>query len=175
MSRKRQAEFAVCALSTCTIQFRRTRAWKQYCSPKCAKKAKRARDAASGILSGIPVPSYPPSISVAKNSAYQGQNDGQTGKKCLPNEGVVSSYESLLVRGPNGRKWGLSPEKVTAEMLEAEGIQKTPLLSVVRAMCLDCRPPEEVLVCARPYCPLWPYRDGTSPWKRGDGETAAST
>ena len=54
-------------------------------------------------------------------------------------------------------------------MLEAEGIKKMPLLSVMRAMCIDCRPPDEVLVCARPACPLWPYRDGTSPWKR-DGE-----
>jgi hypothetical protein len=42
-------------------------------------------------------------------------------------------------------------------------------ISVMRAMCLDCREPDEVAICARPYCPLWPYRDGTSPWKRGDG------
>jgi hypothetical protein len=89
-------------------------------------------------------------------------------------------YESLLVRGPNGRKWGLNPRLVTAEMLEAEGIKKTPLLAVMRAMCLDCRPPEEVAICARPYCPLWPYRDGTSPWKQanaahlGEGQGVAT-
>ena len=105
-----------------------------------------------------------------QNGHGQAQNDGQTDKKCLPIEGVVppkkERFESLLVRGPNGRKWGLNPKRVTAEMLEAEGIKKTPLLAVLKAMCHDCRPPEEVLVCARPYCPLWPYRDGTSPWKR---------
>jgi hypothetical protein len=95
-------------------------------------------------------------------------NATQTDKKCLHTEGDVARYESLLVRGPNGRKWGLDPKRVTAEMLEAEGIKKAPLLSVMRAMCLDCRPADEVAVCARPYCPLWPYRDGTSPWKRDD-------
>ena len=63
---------------------------------------------------------------------------------------------------------GRNPGLVTAEMLEAEGIKKLPLLQVMKAMCADCRPPEEVLVCARPYCPLWPYRDGSSPWKRGE-------
>jgi hypothetical protein len=106
-----------------------------------------------------------------KNSAEQAQNDGQTAKKCPPIEGEKPRFESLLVRGPNGRKWGRNPKQITAAQLEAEGIKKTPLLAVMRAMCLDCRSPEEVLVCARPYCPLWPYRDGTSPWKRDDRET----
>ena len=160
---KKQVEYRACPV--CKISFRLSRSWKVYCSPKCAKKAKRERDA-SGISSVIPVPSYPPPFSEAKNGAGQAINDGQTSKKCLPKEGDVARYESLLVRGPNGRKWGLNPRLVTAEMLEAEGIKKTPLLAVLRAMCLDCRPPEEVIVCARPACPLWPYRDGTSPWKR---------
>ena len=166
---KKQVEYRACPV--CKISFRLSRSWKVYCSPKCAKKAKRERDA-SGILSGIPVPSHLPPVSGAKNGAGQAINDGQTPKKCLPKEGDVppksKRYESLLVRGPNGRVWGRNPKQITAEMLEAEGVKKMPLLAVMQAMCLDCRPPEEVLVCARPYCPLWPYRDGTSPWKRDD-------
>ena len=89
-------------------------------------------------------------------------------KKRGDKEGDVARFEGLFVRGSNGRKWGLYPGRVTGEMLEAAGIKKTPLLGVMRAMCLDCRSAEEVLVRARPACPLWPYRDGTSPWKRGD-------
>jgi hypothetical protein len=169
---KKQAEYKDCPV--CKTRFRLSRSWKQYCSPKCAKRAKRERDNASGIVSGILVSSIQAANLRGQNGHGQAQNDGQTDKKCLPSEGGSSSekgrYESLVVRGPNGRKCGRNPKQITAEMLEAEGIKKTPLLSAARAMCLDCRPPEEVLVCARPYCPLWPYRDGTSPWKRDDRE-----
>ena len=166
-----QADFSNCPV--CKTKFRRSRAWKIYCSPKCAKKAKRARDGASVISSVIPVLSTAPTISRAQSGARCAQNDGQQGKKCPPKRGDVARFESLLVRGMNGRKWGLHPGRVTAEMLEAEGIEKAPLLSVMKAMCADCRSPEDVIVCGKPACPIWPYRDGTSPWKR-DGALQSS-
>ena len=96
-----QADFASCPV--CKTKFRRSRAWKIYCSPKCAKKAKRAR--ASVISSVISVPSTSPTISGAQSTARYAQNEGHTGKKCLPKEGDVARYESLLFvarAGANG-------------------------------------------------------------------------
>jgi hypothetical protein len=75
--------------------------------------------------------------------------------------------QPLLVHGPNGRKWGRNPKQLTPEDLEAEGIKPAPQLAIMRAMCLDCRDADEVLVCARIRCPLWPYRLGFDPWKKG--------
>jgi hypothetical protein len=76
----------------------------------------------------------------------------------------------LLYLGPNGRKWGRNPKQLTPADLEAEGIKSAPPLAVMRAMCLTCREPNEIVVCARTDCPLWPYRLGTNPWRRGGGE-----
>ena len=77
-------------------------------------------------------------------------------------------YYRLIVKGPNGRKWGRNPKQLTSADLEAEGIMPAPPLAIMRAACLDCRSADEVLVCARVQCPLWPYRTGRNPWKRGD-------
>ena len=71
---------------------------------------------------------------------------------------------------PERAKMGTQPPQLTPADLEAEGIKPAPPLAVMRAMCLDCRSMDEVLVCARTQCPLWPYRLGFNPWKRGDTE-----
>jgi hypothetical protein len=80
---------------------------------------------------------------------------------------MLMAESKLLLYGPNGRKWGRSPNQLTPDDLETEGIKPTPPLATMRAMCLDCRPADEVLVCARIHCPLWPYRLGFDPWKKG--------
>jgi hypothetical protein len=76
---KKPVEYRACPV--CKTRFRLSRTWKQYCSPGCAKKAKRERAA-----SVIPVHPIKEEASVA----VPPQNDGQTAKKSLPNEGVVS-------------------------------------------------------------------------------------
>ena len=73
----------------------------------------------------------------------------------------------LLFYGPNGRKWGRNPNQLTPADLEAEGHQPMPPLLRMRAMCLDCRASDEIAVCARISCPLWPVRLGFDPWKKG--------
>jgi hypothetical protein len=73
----------------------------------------------------------------------------------------------LLLYGPNGRKWGRNPKQLTPEDLEAEGIKRMPVFEVMQAMCHTCRDPDEVVVCSRTDCPLWPYRLGFDPWKKG--------
>ena len=49
-------------------------------------------------------------------------------------------------------------------------MEKTPL-KAIRAKCLDCvaEQPQEVRLCPSENCPLWPYRMGHNPNRKGIG------
>lgn len=50
----------------------------------------------------------------------------------------------------------------------------TPL-KAIRAKCIDCSGGSvyEPKYCTVKHCPLWPYRDGHDPAKKGKGNTAS--
>src|SRR5208337_1121677 len=163
MGRKKQPEYASCEF--CKARFRKRRDWQRFCSTSCSDKARRAK-AMPGILPGIQLPSMPECPSGAaggENALHLPREQG------ISKEGVARESR-LLVYGPNGRRWGRNPKQIEVEDLEAEGHKPMPPLAVMRAMCLDCRPADEVLVCARPHCPLWPYRLGANPWRQRDAQ-----
>ena len=49
-------------------------------------------------------------------------------------------------------------------------VNLTPI-KAIRAMCLDCvgHSAEEVKLCTDPLCPLYPYRFGKNPARKGQG------
>ena len=49
-------------------------------------------------------------------------------------------------------------------------MERTPLRAI-RAKCLDCvaEQPQEVRLCPSENCPLWPYRMGHNPNRKGIG------
>ena len=57
---------------------------------------------------------------------------------------------------------------MTAAELKELGHCKCPLLSVIRAKCLDCCAghPGEICCCGMVDCPNWPYRMATNPFHR---------
>lgn len=69
----------------------------------------------------------------------------------------------------------LTPEQ---EYLLQLGHRPRPLLSVMRAKCLDCvGSPSEVRKCPAKKCPHWPYRFMKNPWrksKKGSPATVAA-
>lgn len=147
------AEYIDCEM--CNITFRKKRDWQKFCSPKCSQKALRERrvgHSATHVALN------------AENAALPHEMPHKTSLGMPFDE----DKSRLIVHGPNGRKWGRNPKQLTPQDLEAEGIRDAQPLSVMRAMCLDCRDADGVLTCARVHCPLWPYRLGTNPWRRDD-------
>jgi hypothetical protein len=64
-----------------------------------------------------------------------------------------------------GETIGRDPATMTPEEWAQTGHEKRPLLSVLRAKCLDCRlSREEVRKCSAFGCALWPYRMGSNPF-----------
>jgi len=63
------------------------------------------------------------------------------------------------------------PEYWGRKELEKAGHKKRPILKVIRANCLKCSvsQPKEVRLCQFVDCPLWPYRMGTDPFRKGRG------
>jgi len=61
------------------------------------------------------------------------------------------------------------PEFWGREGLGKIGHKKRPILKVIRAYCLQCcvEQPKEVRLCQFVTCPLWPYRMGTDPFRKG--------
>lgn len=61
------------------------------------------------------------------------------------------------------------PEFWGSKGLEKIGHKKRPILKAIRAKCLDCgvSQPREVRLCQMVDCPLWPYRMGTDPFRKG--------
>jgi hypothetical protein len=63
-----------------------------------------------------------------------------------------------------GETRGKDPREIPRNVLGKIGHEARPLLSVIRAKCLDCsQTASEVLWCTATSCALWPYRMGTNP------------
>jgi hypothetical protein len=62
---------------------------------------------------------------------------------------------------------GKDPREMAKSELEALGHEASPILSVIRAKCLDCcgEQPSEVRRCVSIKCALWPYRMGSNPMR----------
>jgi hypothetical protein len=62
---------------------------------------------------------------------------------------------------------GRDPREMTKSDLETLGHEVVPILSVIRAKCLDCCAAQqsEVRRCVSIKCALWPYRMGSNPMR----------
>jgi len=68
---------------------------------------------------------------------------------------------------PENLRIGRDPRTVPVGDFETLGHTATPLMSVIRAKCLDCsHTSEEVRKCTAFDCPLWPYRCGVNPFRK---------
>jgi hypothetical protein len=70
-----------------------------------------------------------------------------------------------LEAGAEGSPVGCDPRRISGEEFALIDHHAQPVLSVIRAKCLDCcgAIPSEVRLCTAVRCPLWPYRMGTNP------------
>lgn len=60
---------------------------------------------------------------------------------------------------------GRDPRNMEVSELNALGHEKAPILSVIRAKCLDCAQSlAEVRRCTAVKCALWPYRMNHNPF-----------
>lgn len=78
---------------------------------------------------------------------------------------------------PNRETQGLDPREMPRTLLEKIGHTGGPLLSIIRAKCLDCsQNASEVRKCTAVDCSLWPYRMGSNPFRaeRTEAQKAAS-
>lgn len=71
------------------------------------------------------------------------------------------------VRNTDGSTEGRDPREMPVEELVFLGHQARPILSVIRAKCLDCccGQQSEVARCTAYGCPLWPYRMNANPFR----------
>ncbi|WP_159728336.1 hypothetical protein [Methylosinus sp. Ce-a6] len=62
---------------------------------------------------------------------------------------------------------GRDPRDMTREELASCGHEVTPVLSAIRAKCLDCSggAPSETRRCLVVQCALWPFRMGANPFR----------
>jgi len=84
--------------------------------------------------------------------------------------------KDVLVKYQGGESFGV--HDAPREVLEACGMQGSPLLKVVRQKCLDCSAGQlsEVRKCTCwASCPLWPYRMGKNPFSNRKGNSASLT
>jgi hypothetical protein len=77
--------------------------------------------------------------------------------------------EQLVIRLADGETEGADPRSVAFTALRAAGHYSQPILKIIRAKCLDCSGGQvgEARKCTAAGCPLWPYRMGTNPFRRG--------
>lgn len=77
-----------------------------------------------------------------------------------------------ILTEPNdeGKLIGKDPRTVSVQEYEKAGIDSAPIMSVVRAKCLDCcsNDRSEVRKCTAVSCPLWPFRMGSNPFRSRD-------
>lgn len=66
-----------------------------------------------------------------------------------------------------GQNVGRDPRQMTNDDLRALGHEPAPVLSIIRAKCLDCcgDSPSEVRRCTVTRCALWPFRMNHNPWR----------
>lgn len=74
----------------------------------------------------------------------------------------------MIQHNTDGTTEGRDPRTMTQAELRALGHEPMPVLSAIRAHCLDCcaGSPGEVRHCTAVKCPSWPYRMGTNPWRK---------
>ena len=74
---------------------------------------------------------------------------------------------SIILIEADGRKRGADPRDLSADDLEAAGIERQPILAAIRAKCLDCccGQTSEVAACTITGCALWPYRFNHNPFR----------
>lgn len=74
--------------------------------------------------------------------------------------------ERSTLEADGGTLVGRDPRKISADEWVSVGIEKTPLLAVIRAKCLDCSSgmTSEVAKCVAASCALWPYRMNHNPF-----------
>lgn len=84
-------------------------------------------------------------------------------------EGYLSDLDKLSADQRNKELASKPPEFWGREGLGMIGHRKRPILKVIRAKCVDCsvHQPKEVRLCQFVTCPLWPYRMGTDPFRKG--------
>lgn len=83
----------------------------------------------------------------------------------MPVEDELKPWETL---GPNGKVVGKDPRTMAKGELEAIGHRDMSPLKALRLRCLDCcaGSDSEVRNCTARKCPSWPFRMGSSPWRR---------
>ena len=66
-----------------------------------------------------------------------------------------------------GELIGRDPRRIPLPEFQGAGIAIAPIMSVVRAKCLDCcgEQADEVRKCVLFTCPNWPYRMGANPFR----------
>lgn len=69
--------------------------------------------------------------------------------------------------GTENTEIGMDPRKMAPDQLKSLGHEMLPILSVIRARCVDCSggSQTEVRYCTAIKCVLWPYRMGTNPFR----------
>lgn len=76
--------------------------------------------------------------------------------------------EFWQVLKPNGEVAGRDPREMTEEELTKLGHRAISPMRALRLRCLDCcaGSDSEVRHCPARKCPSWPFRMGTSPWRK---------
>jgi hypothetical protein len=66
-----------------------------------------------------------------------------------------------------GQHIGRDPRLINSQEFQEIGHAAAPILSVIRAKCLDCccHQPSEIRKCTATSCALWPYRMGSNPFR----------
>jgi hypothetical protein len=69
----------------------------------------------------------------------------------------------------------IDPRKMSRDGLAAFGHRKRPIMSVIRAKCVECCGGSwlETLHCTTSTCPLWAYRTGKNPFSERQGNAEA--
>jgi hypothetical protein len=77
----------------------------------------------------------------------------------------VSLLEISPYEVDGGHVIGKDPRQIPASEFQGAGIAAQPILTVLRAKCLDCScgRADEVRKCVSVNCALWPYRMGSNP------------
>ena len=68
---------------------------------------------------------------------------------------------------PDGETQGRDPRQLTPADLASFGLERISRGDAIRAKCLDCccGSPAEVRRCGAIDCALWPFRQGTDPFR----------
>jgi len=84
----------------------------------------------------------------------------------------MSRDRNVGLEGPDGYKVGRDPRKMSRQELEKLGHRPMSAGQALRARCVDCCGGNEgeVRLCPATDCPSWPFRMGSSLWKKSLSE-----